>query len=68
MRKNLAINFSGQVHHATLLNGQSVAMKIQYPGVAQGITSDIENLVGVMKVRATKKRTVINCNKKILYI
>lgn len=25
-------------------------MKIQYPGVAAGIQSDIENLVGVMKV------------------
>ncbi|XP_066597450.1 atypical kinase COQ8B, mitochondrial [Prorops nasuta] len=40
----------GQVHHATLLNGHSVAMKIQYPGVAEGIQSDIENLVGIMKV------------------
>ena len=40
----------GQVHHATLLNGQDVAIKIQYPGVAIGIQSDVENLVGVMKV------------------
>ncbi|XP_076680030.1 ubiquinone biosynthesis protein COQ8, mitochondrial isoform X1 [Andrena cerasifolii] len=40
----------GQVHHATLLNGQDVAIKIQYPGVAVGIQSDVENLVGVMKV------------------
>ncbi|XP_058807620.1 atypical kinase COQ8B, mitochondrial isoform X2 [Phymastichus coffea] len=40
----------GQVHHATLLDGRPVAMKIQYPGVAAGIQSDIENLVGVMKV------------------
>ncbi|XP_076233680.1 ubiquinone biosynthesis protein COQ8, mitochondrial isoform X2 [Calliopsis andreniformis] len=40
----------GQVHHATLLNGQDVAVKIQYPGVAQGIQSDVENLVGIMKV------------------
>ncbi|XP_051174272.1 atypical kinase COQ8B, mitochondrial isoform X2 [Leptopilina boulardi] len=40
----------GQVHHATLLNNQPVAIKIQYPGVALGISSDIENLVGVMKV------------------
>lgn len=42
---------TGQVHHATLLDGRPVAMKIQYPGVAAGIQSDIENLVGVMKVR-----------------
>ncbi|KAL7306953.1 hypothetical protein TKK_0000708 [Trichogramma kaykai] len=40
----------GQVHHATLKDGRPVAMKIQYPGVAAGIQSDIENLVGVMKV------------------
>jgi aarF domain-containing kinase len=40
----------GQVHAATLLDGTEVAMKIQYPGVAQGIESDIDNLVGIMKV------------------
>ncbi|XP_029043307.1 atypical kinase COQ8B, mitochondrial isoform X1 [Osmia bicornis bicornis] len=40
----------GQVHHGTLLNGQDVAIKIQYPGVATGIQSDVENLVGIMKV------------------
>lgn len=40
----------GQVHHATLLTGEDVAIKIQYPGVAAGIQSDIENLVGIMKV------------------
>ncbi|KAJ2954010.1 hypothetical protein O0L34_g2223 [Tuta absoluta] len=40
----------GQVHLVRLLNGQEVAMKVQYPGVAKGINSDIDNLVGVMKV------------------
>ncbi|KYN40731.1 Chaperone activity of bc1 complex-like, mitochondrial [Trachymyrmex septentrionalis] len=40
----------GQVHHGTLLNKQDVAIKIQYPGVAMGIQSDIENLIGIMKV------------------
>ncbi|XP_032685047.1 atypical kinase COQ8B, mitochondrial [Odontomachus brunneus] len=40
----------GQVHHGTLHNKQDVAIKIQYPGVAMGIQSDIENLVGIMKV------------------
>ncbi|KAL0132178.1 hypothetical protein PUN28_000152 [Cardiocondyla obscurior] len=40
----------GQVHHGVLLNKQNVAIKIQYPGVAMGIQSDIENLVGIMKV------------------
>ncbi|XP_053987221.1 atypical kinase COQ8B, mitochondrial isoform X1 [Hylaeus volcanicus] len=40
----------GQVHHGTLINGQDVAIKIQYPGVAMGIQSDVENLVGILKV------------------
>ncbi|XP_070163350.1 atypical kinase COQ8B, mitochondrial [Polyergus mexicanus] len=40
----------GQVHHGILSNKQDVAIKIQYPGVAIGIQSDIENLVGIMKV------------------
>ncbi|XP_059055185.1 atypical kinase COQ8B, mitochondrial isoform X1 [Achroia grisella] len=40
----------GQVHLAVLHNGQEVAIKVQYPGVAMGINSDIDNLVGVMKV------------------
>ncbi|XP_032527072.2 atypical kinase COQ8B, mitochondrial isoform X1 [Danaus plexippus] len=40
----------GQVHLGVLHNGQEVAIKVQYPGVAQGINSDIDNLVGVLKV------------------
>lgn len=31
-------------------DGSEVAIKVQYPGVAKGINSDIDNLVGVMKV------------------
>ncbi|XP_047543986.1 atypical kinase COQ8B, mitochondrial [Vanessa atalanta] len=40
----------GQVHLAVLHSGQEVAIKVQYPGVAKGINSDIDNLVGVLKV------------------
>ncbi|KAG0728574.1 Atypical kinase COQ8A, mitochondrial [Chionoecetes opilio] len=40
----------GQVHLVTLHDGRSVAMKIQYPGVAEGIESDINNLVSSLKV------------------
>ena len=40
----------GQVHLATLADGREVAMKIQYPGVAKGIDSDINNLVSLMNV------------------
>jgi aarF domain-containing kinase len=34
----------GQVHRARLLDGRLVAMKIQYPGVADSIESDLQNL------------------------
>ncbi|TDH66940.1 hypothetical protein CCR75_001576 [Bremia lactucae] len=34
----------GQVHRGTLLNGDRVAIKIQYPGVAESINSDLLNL------------------------
>lgn len=40
----------GQVHAGLLKDGTEVAMKIQYPGVAKGIESDIDNLIGVMKI------------------
>lgn len=40
----------GQVHIATLKNGMVVAMKVQYPGVAESIESDIDNLVGMLKL------------------
>lgn len=40
----------GQVHHVQLLDGRHAAMKIQYPGVAEGIESDINNLMTVLKV------------------
>lgn len=43
-------NPSFQVHHATLHDGTKVAVKIQYPGVAQSIESDIDNLVSMLKV------------------
>lgn len=34
---------SFQVHRAVMKDGLEVAMKIQYPGVADSIVSDIEN-------------------------
>uniref|UniRef100_A0A8B9SCN7 Atypical kinase COQ8A, mitochondrial n=1 Tax=Apteryx owenii TaxID=8824 RepID=A0A8B9SCN7_APTOW len=40
----------GQVHLARLKNGKEVAMKIQYPGVAQSINSDVNNLMTVLSM------------------
>ncbi|KAJ3162639.1 hypothetical protein HDU86_003612 [Geranomyces michiganensis] len=34
----------GQVHRATMLDGRVVAVKVQYPGVAGSIDSDLANL------------------------
>lgn len=36
--------FLGQVHYGILLDGREVAIKVQYPGVAESIDSDIGNL------------------------
>ncbi|ETS77054.1 hypothetical protein PFICI_10928 [Pestalotiopsis fici W106-1] len=42
----------GQVHRATLKSGEKVAVKIQFPGVADSINSDLDNLS--MLLLATK--------------
>ena len=34
----------GQVHRVTTLDGRDLALKIQYPGVAKSINSDVDNL------------------------
>lgn len=39
-----------QVHSAKLHDGRMVAVKIQYPGVAKGIESDVSNLLGMLNV------------------
>lgn len=40
----------GQVHKAVLSNGQTLAIKVQYPGVKQSIDSDIDNVVSLIKL------------------
>jgi len=42
----------GQVHHALLHDGTEVAVKVQYPGVAKSIDSDIRNLMSLISVMA----------------
>src|SRR3954453_15535648 len=34
----------GQVHRATLHDGRDVAVKVQYPGIAEAIHADLQNL------------------------
>jgi len=40
----------GQVHRARLKSGEDLAVKVQYPGVAQSIDSDIDNVAGLLKL------------------
>jgi len=42
----------GQVHYARLQNGNEVAVKVQYPGVAKSIDSDIRNLLSLISLMA----------------
>ena len=49
-QKPFAAASIGQVHRAVLKDGAVVAVKIQYPGVAKGIESDINNLLGLLKI------------------
>jgi len=42
----------GQVHYAVLHDGSEVAVKVQYPGVAKSIDSDIRNLMSLITVMA----------------
>ncbi len=39
----------GQVHRATALDGTPLAVKVQFPGVAASIDSDVESLVAVLR-------------------
>jgi aarF domain-containing kinase len=66
----------GQVHLARLHDSRQVVMKIQYPGVAQSIESDVDNLMRLISVanmlpkglyienaaRVAKKELADECN------
>ncbi len=39
-----------QVHGATMKDGRRLAMKIQYPGVARSIESDVDNLMRIINL------------------
>jgi predicted unusual protein kinase regulating ubiquinone biosynthesis (AarF/ABC1/UbiB family) len=43
----------GQVHRATLRDGRQVAVKVQYPGIAEAIHADLQNLRLGLKLLST---------------
>ncbi|MFM7350371.1 MAG: AarF/UbiB family protein, partial [Erythrobacter sp.] len=40
----------GQVHKALTRDGEELAIKVQYPGVAKSIDSDVDNVITLLKV------------------
>lgn len=40
----------GQVHRGTLKSGEDVAIKVQYPGVAESLESDLSNLASMLNL------------------
>lgn len=40
----------GQVHRAVDLQGNQLALKVQYPGVARSIDSDVDNVISLLKI------------------
>ncbi|WNG43673.1 AarF/ABC1/UbiB kinase family protein [Archangium minus] len=46
----------GQVHRAVLHDGRPVAVKVQYPGIAQTLSGDMENLGLVVKTVSKASR------------
>lgn len=40
----------GQVHRATTFDDQEIVLKIQYPGVAESIDSDVDNIATLLRV------------------
>jgi predicted unusual protein kinase regulating ubiquinone biosynthesis (AarF/ABC1/UbiB family) len=54
----------GQVHRARLLDGREVAVKVQHPGIAAAVASDLENagmiqgLVGMLGPRQLNSKAV----------
>ncbi len=46
----LAAASIGQVHRASTADGRELAIKVQYPGVARSIDSDIDNVVSLFRL------------------
>jgi predicted unusual protein kinase regulating ubiquinone biosynthesis (AarF/ABC1/UbiB family) len=40
----------GQVHFAIATDGRELALKIQYPGIARSIDSDVDNLASILRL------------------
>jgi predicted unusual protein kinase regulating ubiquinone biosynthesis (AarF/ABC1/UbiB family) len=57
-RQPLAAASIGQVHRAVSHDGDELALKIQYPGIADSIDSDIDNIAYVLRVARVLPETI----------
>jgi predicted unusual protein kinase regulating ubiquinone biosynthesis (AarF/ABC1/UbiB family) len=48
----------GQVHRATLPDGRLLAIKVQYPGIAESIDSDVDNVATLLRVSGVLPPTI----------
>lgn len=48
----------GQVHSAHDLSGRRLAIKVQYPGVRQSISSDVDNVAGLLRLSGLLPRSL----------
>lgn len=48
----------GQVHRATLPDGRVLAIKVQYPGVAESIDADVDNVATLLRVSGVLPPTI----------
>lgn len=48
----------GQVHRATLPDGKQLAIKVQYPGVADSIEADVDNVASLLKLSSLLPATL----------
>jgi predicted unusual protein kinase regulating ubiquinone biosynthesis (AarF/ABC1/UbiB family) len=48
----------GQVHRATTIGGEDLAIKVQYPGVRHSIDSDVDNVASLMRVSGILPREI----------
>ena len=48
----------GQVHRATTHDGETLALKIQYPGIRDSIDSDVKNLAGLLNVTGLLPKSI----------
>ncbi|WP_171241520.1 AarF/ABC1/UbiB kinase family protein [Ruegeria sp. HKCCA5491] len=47
----------GQVHRATIKDGREVAIKVQYPGIARSIDSDVANVAALVRMSGLLPKT-----------